>query len=119
MFCDEIHRFSKSQQDVFLGPVEGGVITLVGATTENPSFKVQSALLSRCRVFTLQNLGVEDVGRILEQAVEKEGDYYRVDRTLVDENLIQYLAAFAEGDARTGLNLVGAGDGVVREEMRK
>lgn len=56
IFCDEIHRFSKSQQDVFLGPVESGQITLIGATTENPSFKVQNALLSRCRTFTLSKL---------------------------------------------------------------
>ncbi len=52
VFCDEIHRFSKAQQDVFLKPVEAGTITLIGATTENPSFKVQAALLSRCRTFT-------------------------------------------------------------------
>lgn len=61
VFCDEIHRFSKSQQDVFLGPVESGQITLIGATTENPSFKVQNALLSRCRTFTLSKLSDEDV----------------------------------------------------------
>ena len=106
VFCDEIHRFSKSQQDVFLGPVEAGVITLVGATTENPSFKVQNALLSRCRVFTLQKLSTEDVGRILERAVDREGEEYSVDRALVDEEMVQYLAAFADGDARTGLNLL-------------
>ena len=109
VFCDEIHRFSKSQQDVFLGPVEAGVITLVGATTENPSFKVQNALLSRCRVFTLQKLGVEDIGVILQRAVEREGGYYGVDRSLMDNEMIAYLAAFADGDARTGLNLLELG----------
>lgn len=106
VFCDEIHRFSKSQQDVFLGPVEAGVITLVGATTENPSFKVVNALLSRCRVFTLQKLGTEDIVRILQGAVDSEGEAYAVDRTLVDDDLIRYLASFAEGDARTALNLL-------------
>ena len=106
VFCDEIHRFSKSQQDVFLGPVEAGVITLVGATTENPSFKVVNALLSRCRVFTLQKLGTEDIVRILQGAVASEGEAYAVDRTLVDDDLIRYLASFAEGDARTALNLL-------------
>ncbi len=106
VFCDEIHRFSKSQQDVFLGPVEAGVITLVGATTENPSFKVQNALLSRCRVFTLQKLGVEDIVAILDKAIEREGDSYGVNRLLVDREMIGYLAAFADGDARTGLNLL-------------
>lgn len=106
VFCDEIHRFSKSQQDVFLGPVEAGVITLVGATTENPSFKVVNALLSRCRVFTLQKLGTEDVARILQRAVDSEGKGYAVDRVLVDNEMIHYLASFADGDARTGLNLL-------------
>ena len=105
IFCDEIHRFSKSQQDVFLGPVESGQITLIGATTENPSFKVQNALLSRCRTFTLQNLADRDIGRILRRALEVEGPTYSPS-SLVDEELIDYLAAFADGDARTALNLL-------------
>jgi putative ATPase len=115
IFCDEIHRFSKSQQDVFLGPVESGQITLIGATTENPSFKVQNALLSRCRTFTLQKLSDEDVRRILERAVSTEAksneDYESAVAngsfsTLVDTELINYLAAFSDGDARTALNLL-------------
>ena len=106
IFCDEIHRFSRSQQDVFLGPVEAGIITLVGATTENPSFKVQPALLSRCRVFTLKKLDTSDIVRILSRAIDREGDTYGVDRGLVNEEMVRYLAAFADGDARTGLNLV-------------
>ncbi|KGQ12497.1 ATPase WRNIP1 C26H5.02c [Beauveria bassiana D1-5] len=65
IFCDEIHRFNKAQQDVFLRPVEMGTVTLIGATTENPSFKVVHALLSRCRTFTLQALGTDDVAGIL------------------------------------------------------
>ena len=105
IFCDEIHRFSKTQQDVFLGPVEAGIITLIGATTENPSFKVQSALLSRCRVFTLAKLTAEDVMVILKRALEMEGPNYRPS-SLVDDELIKYLAAFADGDARTSLNLL-------------
>ena len=105
IFCDEIHRFSKSQQDVFLGPVESGQITLIGATTENPSFKVQNALLSRCRTFTLQKLHDGDVERILRRALEVEGPSYGPSH-LVDEELLKYLAAFADGDARTGLNLL-------------
>ena len=105
IFCDEIHRFSKSQQDVFLGPVEAGTITLIGATTENPSFKVQNALLSRCRTFTLAKLTTEDVTAILERALEIEGPNYEPSK-LVDRGLIQYLAAFGDGDARTGLNLL-------------
>lgn len=113
IFCDEIHRFSKSQQDVFLGPVENGQITLIGATTENPSFKVQNALLSRCRTFTLQPLGEQDVCRILNRALLIEGPRYHPTE-LVDEALIKYLAAFADGDARTALNLLELSMGLSR-----
>ncbi|KAI5302980.1 hypothetical protein KEM56_000156 [Ascosphaera pollenicola] len=113
IFCDEIHRFSKSQQDVFLGPVEAGQVTLIGATTENPSFKVQSALLSRCRIFTLAKLTNEDVFTILSRAVEKEGSNYNPSG-LVDEELLRYLAEFSEGDARTSLNLLELSMGLSR-----
>lgn len=105
LFCDEIHRFSKSQQDVFLGPVESGQVTLIGATTENPSFKVQDALLSRCRTFTLKQLTDEDITTILQRALEVEGSNYSPS-ALVDNDLLKYLAAFSEGDARTALNLL-------------
>lgn len=105
IFCDEIHRFSKSQQDVFLGPVEAGTVTLIGATTENPSFKVQNALLSRCRTFTLDKLAERDVVAILEKALEIEGPNYEPSE-LIDEEMIRYLASFADGDARTALNLL-------------
>jgi putative ATPase len=105
IFCDEIHRFSKSQQDVFLGPVESGTVTLIGATTENPSFKVQNALLSRCRTFTLAQLTDRDIVTILNRALEVEGPSYSPS-VLVDEDMIQYLATFADGDARTALNLL-------------
>lgn len=105
IFCDEIHRFSKSQQDVFLGPVEAGLVTLIGATTENPSFKVQNALLSRCRTFTLAKLNDGNVVEILNRALEREKERYNPSE-LVDESLIRYLAAFADGDARTALNLL-------------
>ncbi|KAK8247579.1 putative AAA family ATPase [Phyllosticta capitalensis] len=103
IFCDEIHRFSKSQQDVFLGPVEAGQVTLIGATTENPSFKVVNALLSRCRTFTLAKLSEEHIVTILQRALEREGNF---EAKLVDEEMVKYLAAFADGDARTGLNLL-------------
>ncbi|KAJ5476356.1 DNA polymerase IIIclamp loader complexgamma/delta/delta subunitC-terminal [Penicillium sp. IBT 31633x] len=105
IFCDEIHRFSKSQQDVFLGPVESGTVTLIGATTENPSFKIQNALLSRCRTFTLAKLTDEDITSILHRALRVEGPNYSPSE-LVDEGLVQYLARFADGDARTSLNLL-------------
>ncbi|KAL9004818.1 MAG: hypothetical protein Q9188_002383 [Gyalolechia gomerana] len=105
IFCEEIHRFSKSQQDVFLGPVESGQVTLIGATTENPSFKIQAALLSRCRTFTLQKLTDADIIAILERALQVEGPNY-CPSDLVDNELIRYLSAFADGDARTALNLL-------------
>ncbi|KIW90185.1 uncharacterized protein Z519_08828 [Cladophialophora bantiana CBS 173.52] len=113
VFCDEIHRFSKSQQDVFLGPVEAGHVTLIGATTENPSFKVQNALLSRCRTFTLQKLTDQNICEILHRALEAERDNYRPSQ-LVNDELIRYLAAFADGDARTALNLLELAMGISR-----
>lgn len=69
LFMDEIHRFNKLQQDIFLPHVESGIITLIGATTENPSFSLNSALLSRCRVFVLEKLGTSDISTLLSKAV--------------------------------------------------
>lgn len=107
IFCDEIHRFTKSQQDVFLKPVEAGTIILVGATTENPSFKVQEALLSRCRTFTLQKLTTSDISNILMRALKQEfEDEPSKLSPLIDQELLDYLAAFSDGDARTALNLL-------------
>jgi len=124
IFCDEIHRFSKSQQDVFLGPVESGQVTLIGATTENPSFKVQNALLSRCRTFTLAKLTDEDIVSILHRALKVEGPNYNPSE-LVDDELIQYLAKFADGDARTSLNLLelamdlSTRPGMTKEDLKR
>jgi putative ATPase len=119
IFCDEIHRFSKSQQDVFLGPVESGQITLIGATTENPSFKVQNALLSRCRTFTLSKLRDGDILQILERALAKEGHNYTPSK-FVDSELLKYLSAFSDGDARTALNLLELAMGLsARPEITK
>lgn len=122
--ADSFGRFSKSQQDVFLGPVENGTVTLIGATTENPSFKVQSALLSRCRTFTLQKLLESDITDILHRALKIEGPNYSPS-ALVDEGLIRYLAAFADGDARTALNLLelamelSTRDGMTLDNLQK
>lgn len=115
IFCDELHRFNKAQQDVFLGPVEAGHITLIGATTENPSFKVNNALLSRCRVFTLVKLTDNDILTILQRALSVE---YDTRPTMLDDDFLLYLAAFSDGDARTALNLLElAMDLVKRPEM--
>ena len=108
VFCDEIHRFSKSQQDVFLRPVEDGTITLIGATTENPSFKVIGALLSRCGVFVLEPLKDENIAAILDRAARLECGRLDLDKPppLIDDDLLSYLARISGGDARTALNLL-------------
>src|SRR6201985_2916155 len=72
LFIDEIHRFNKGQQDALLGAVEKGIVTLIGATTENPSFEVNSALLSRCQVYVLKPLGEEGLVTLLQQAIKKD-----------------------------------------------
>ncbi|KAI1780683.1 P-loop containing nucleoside triphosphate hydrolase protein [Hypoxylon cercidicola] len=124
IFCDEIHRFSKSQQDVFLKPVEAGTITLVGATTENPSFKIVNALLSRCRTFTLQKLTTDDIKCVLSRALRVEFASASLVPPLLDEELIGYLANFADGDARTALNLLelamplALAEGMTKEKIK-
>ena len=123
IFCDEIHRFNKAQQDVFLKPVEAGTVTLIGATTENPSFKVANALLSRCRTFTLKALSTEDIVAILRRAREAEQVAYPP-TPLVDDDMVGYLARFSDGDARTALNLLELAlslttrEGVTRDDIK-
>jgi putative ATPase len=113
-FLDEIHRFNKAQQDALLPAVEEGLVTLIGATTENPAFEVNGALLSRMRVYALQALSAEEVGEVLRRAAarneSRDGEdpgRAGTDRTAeigVDEEAIDFLAARSEGDARTALN---------------
>ena len=113
-FLDEIHRFNKAQQDALLPAVEDGLITLIGATTENPAFEVNGALLSRTRVYALQALSSEEVGTVLRRAVarnegkdggggERPGEDPNAE-VEVDQEAIDFLAARSEGDARTALN---------------
>ena len=103
VFVDEIHRFNKAQQDAFLPYVEKGSIILIGATTENPSFEINSALLSRCKVFVLQALTEEDIRRLLHHALN---DSKGLGNTPIhiEERLVNAIAVFANGDARTALN---------------
>ena len=103
VFVDEIHRFNKAQQDAFLPYVEKGSIILIGATTENPSFEINGALLSRCRVFVLQALTTGDLVKLLNTALKspKGLGYLNVEIT---EEMIRMIAEFANGDARTALN---------------
>jgi putative ATPase len=108
LFVDEIHRFNKAQQDAFLHHVESGLITLIGATTENPSFEVIAPLLSRCRVVTLERLKEEDLAAIVTQALkDEERGLGRLELTLEDEAL-EALVRLADGDARTILNSLEA-----------
>lgn len=106
LFVDEVHRFNKSQQDAFLPYVEDGTITFIGATTENPSFELNNALLSRVRVYTLKALETESIQKILKQALEdKEIGLGQLNLSLDDAALIK-LANVADGDARRALNLL-------------
>ncbi|MBR3904995.1 MAG: replication-associated recombination protein A [Clostridia bacterium] len=103
VFVDEIHRFNKAQQDAFLPFVEKGSIILIGATTENPSFEVNSALLSRCKVFVLHGLEEKDILQLLHHAMASEKGFgaYQVD---MEDGILESIAAFANGDARTALS---------------
>ena len=103
LFVDEIHRFNKAQQDAFLPYVERGSIILIGATTENPSFEINAALLSRCRVFVLKALEEKDLIKLLRHALESPEGFGGQNVKITDE-AVRAIAAFANGDARTALN---------------
>ena len=103
VFVDEIHRFNKAQQDAFLPFVEKGSIILIGATTENPSFEVNGALLSRCKVFVLQQLTSEDIEQLIRNAIKDERGFGKQDVRISDD-VVSALASFANGDARTALS---------------
>jgi putative ATPase len=105
LFLDEVHRFNKSQQDAFLPYVEDGTLCFIGATTENPSFEINGALLSRARVYVLRSLTVEDVREVLRRAVEREAEARAAPLELEPEAL-ETLARAADGDARRALNLL-------------
>ena len=105
VFVDEIHRFNKAQQDAFLPFVEKGSIILIGATTENPSFEVNSALLSRCRVFVLKALETEDLLALLRRALESPAGFGG-QKVEIGEEALELIARFANGDARTALSIL-------------
>lgn len=102
LFIDEIHRFSKSQQDSLLGAVETGIVTLIGATTENPSFEVIPALLSRCQVYTLEHFSKEDLQNLLQRAVSEDEKLVHKDITIREDEALLRLSG---GDARKLLNV--------------
>ena len=103
LFIDEIHRFNKGQQDALLGAVEKGIITLIGATTENPSFEVNSALLSRCQVYVLKPLQQEDLVRLLQHALAQDAE---LSKYQVDLKETEAMINISGGDARKLLNLL-------------
>ncbi|HEY9718117.1 MAG TPA: replication-associated recombination protein A [Trichormus sp.] len=104
LFVDEIHRFNKAQQDAFLPYVENGTIILVGATTENPSFEINSALLSRTKVFILHELSIDDMTAILRRALTDAERGLAAHDVTADDTMLQTIATYSSGDARTALN---------------
>ncbi len=108
LFIDEIHRFNKGQQDALLHAVESGTVTLIGATTENPSFEVTGALLSRCRVLVLNQLSEEEVKSILQRALDDEQRGLAPLRASISDQLLERIAHSANGDARVALTALDA-----------
>ena len=106
LFIDEIHRWNKAQQDALLPHVERGVIILIGATTENPSFEVRGALLSRCRVFVLKQLGQTEIAEIIKRALQDETRGLGELKIKIDDDTINLLASMSNGDARVALNVL-------------
>src|SRR5512141_1544663 len=116
LFVDEIHRFNKAQQDAFLPHVESGTITLIGATTENPSFEMNSALLSRMRVFVLEPISVDDILVLMRRALADSQRGLGALNLRVDEEAMQLIAHEADGDARRALSVLEAAALLVGEE---
>ena len=108
LFCDEIHRFNRAQQDAFLPWVENGIITLIGATTENPSFELTGALLSRCRVFVLEPLREEYIRALVERALQDRDRGLGHLELQIDDDALALLAREADGDARRALQALEA-----------
>lgn len=104
LFVDEVHRFNKSQQDAFLPHIEDGTITFIGATTENPSFELNSALLSRARVYLLKSLIIEDIEIVLDQAMKDSDRGYGKENIVLPEGTRRMIAELVNGDARRALN---------------
>ena len=106
LFVDEVHRFNKSQQDAFLPFVEDGTVVFIGATTENPSFELNNALLSRCRVYVLKSLDNEQIKIVIRQALADQQSGLGERQLQLDDEALELLATAADGDARRALNLL-------------
>ncbi|MBZ5721238.1 MAG: replication-associated recombination protein A [Acidobacteriia bacterium] len=119
VFIDEIHRFNKAQQDAFLPHVEKGNIRLIGATTENPSFEIISALLSRSRVYVLKPLTAEQIVLLLQRAIGDEERGLGAMKLQASEEVLQKIAAYSSGDARSAYNVLEVAATLARERSRK
>ncbi len=115
LFIDEIHRWNKAQQDALLPHVEKGVVTLIGATTENPSFEVRGALLSRCRVFVLERLNSEHLEKIIKSALKDKEKGLGNLKIKINKKGIETLAKMSNGDARTALNVLEYASSISKE----
>lgn len=116
LFVDEVHRFNKAQQDAFLPFVEDGTILFIGATTENPSFELNNALLSRCRVYVLRSLALQDIQNLLREALSDPQRGLGEKQWLVADADLELLASAADGDARKALNLLEIASDLAEEE---
>lgn len=119
LFIDEIHRWNKAQQDALLPYVEKGLITLIGATTENPSFEVRGALLSRCRVFVLNQLTSEQIEKIIERAVRDKEVGLAELKIEIKKDVVKLLANMSNGDARTALNVLEYASSISKKVTEK
>src|ERR1700694_57831 len=116
VFIDEIHRFNKAQQDAFLPHVEKGNIRLIGATTENPSFEINSALLSRCRVYVLKPLTEEQIVLLLRRALEDSERGLGAMKLSADDDALRHIAAYSSGDARSAYNVLEVAAALAQEK---
>src|SRR5258707_8048241 len=133
LFIDEIHRFNRAQQDAFLHHVEHGIIRLIGATTENPSFEINGALLSRCRVYVLQPLTEEQIVQLLRRALTDEERGLGAMKLRASDDVLKKIASYTSGDARSAYNVLevaaglaqagglppGITDDIVRDALQK
>ncbi len=118
LFIDEIHRFNKAQQDAFLPYVERGTIRLIGATTENPSFEIISALLSRCRVYVLQPLREECIEQLLKKALQDKEHGLGALQLAADEDALQLIASYSSGDCRSAYNTLEVAARLVKDDKK-
>ncbi|MDC1453337.1 replication-associated recombination protein A, partial [Porticoccaceae bacterium] len=115
LFVDEVHRFNKSQQDAFLPFVEDGTVVFIGATTENPSFELNNALLSRCRVYVLKSLDSDQIKTVIQQALRDQQSGLGERQLQLDDEALDLLSSAADGDARRALNLLEIANDLANE----